>query len=397
MKILIFSQYFWPENFLINDFALELVKKNKVDVITGMPNYPQGYIYDGYNDYDKKKFEIYKKINIYRCKIIPRKKSRFYDLIINYISFLFFSFIKLFFLKSKKKNYDLCIVYAPSPLISLLPIFILKKKFNLKIYLWVQDLWPEVIDNKINFKFLKLIISKVCKYIYKNSDFLLLQSKDYNKYLISKYKINENKLIYFPNWSNNYEQIKYEPNQNKKVKVGYFGNIGYAQNFNNLCDILKSDNLDEFEFHFYGEGRYKSHFLNVINKFDLKNIFFHKFKKISELKKILVNFDALFLSLSSEYKHTTPAKFQFYLSLGLPIMAIIDGNTKEIINKNNVGFACSEHEKDLFIKKARKFSKDSIENKKVIANNAYKLYQNNFSKKIIINKFYELIKYENNS
>ncbi|MFR1758078.1 MAG: hypothetical protein ACLSWA_14530 [Thomasclavelia spiroformis] len=50
MKILIVSQYFYPENFRINDLALELKKRgNEVDVLTGKPNYPQGEYYDGYS------------------------------------------------------------------------------------------------------------------------------------------------------------------------------------------------------------------------------------------------------------------------------------------------------------------------------------------------------------
>ena len=40
----------------------------------------------------------------------------------------------------------------------------------------------------------------------------------------------------------------------------------------------------------------------------------------------------------------------------MPILAIIEGNTKEIINQNNVGFACFENENNIFIKKALKFA-----------------------------------------
>ena len=390
MKILIYSQYFWPEKFIVNDFALELVKNNEVDVLTGLPNYPYGRFFNGYGYFRKKK-EIYKNINIYRNNIIPRKKSTTYNLILNYFSFLFFSFFKLLFLNTKNKKYDLCIVYAPSPLISLIPIFFLKKKFKFKIYLWVQDLWPAVIENKTKFKFLKFLINKLCQYIYLNSDILLLQSNAYKDYLKKNYKINDNKLFYFPNWSENNQRINYKPAIRKKLKIGYLGNIGFAQNFNNLCNILAANNLNHFEFHFYGNGRFKSTFLSKVQKLNIKNIYFHNFKNIFELRIILEDFDALFLSLSKEYKHTIPAKFQFYLSLGMPIMAIIEGSTKEIINHNNVGFACSENENNIFIKKALKFADMNLEEKKNIANNAFRLYQNTFSKEKIMQKFYGIL------
>jgi len=49
LRILIVTQYFWPENFRINDIAKYLIKKNfKVDVLTGEPNYPSGYLSEDY-------------------------------------------------------------------------------------------------------------------------------------------------------------------------------------------------------------------------------------------------------------------------------------------------------------------------------------------------------------
>ena len=269
--------------------------------------------------------------------------------------------------------------------------FFFKKNLNFKIYLWVQDLWPAVIENKTKFKFLKFLINKLCQYIYLNSDILLLQSNAYKDYLKKNYKINDNKLFYFPNWSENNQRINYKPTIRKKLKIGYLGNIGFAQNFNNLCNILATNNLNHFEFHFYGNGRFKSTFLSKVQKLNIKNIYFHNFKNIFELRIILEDFDALFLSLSKEYKHTIPAKFQFYLSLGMPIMAIIEGSTKEIINHNNVGFACSENENNIFIKKALKFADMNLEEKKNIANNAFKLYQNTFSKEKIMQNFYGIL------
>ena len=47
MKILIISQYFWPENFRINELSNQLkILGNEVTVLTGLPNYPEGKIYE---------------------------------------------------------------------------------------------------------------------------------------------------------------------------------------------------------------------------------------------------------------------------------------------------------------------------------------------------------------
>ena len=49
LNILIISQYFWPENFRINQLSIELRKRgHKVTVLTGIPNYPDGKVYSSY-------------------------------------------------------------------------------------------------------------------------------------------------------------------------------------------------------------------------------------------------------------------------------------------------------------------------------------------------------------
>ena len=108
MKILIVSQYFWPENFRINELAQEFLKNgHNVTVLTGLPNYPDGEIYKEFTE-NKNSFSIYKGIKIIRVPIYPRKKGRI-NLIINYLSFLvsgtFYVLLKL-----RKKNFDLSLL-----------------------------------------------------------------------------------------------------------------------------------------------------------------------------------------------------------------------------------------------------------------------------------------------
>jgi hypothetical protein len=88
MKLLIVSQYFWPEEFRINDLALDLVKRgHDVSVVTGNPNYPKGKFIKGYGF--KYSTETYQGIKIHRVPIFARGNSSFM-LILNYMSFIFF-------------------------------------------------------------------------------------------------------------------------------------------------------------------------------------------------------------------------------------------------------------------------------------------------------------------
>ena len=102
MRVLIVSQYFWPEYFRVNDLANELQKNYEVDVLTGYPNYPGGNFYKEFL-LNKKKFEKLENINIYRVPIISRKKGNKFQLFLNYLSFLISGiFIGSFLLRKKK-------------------------------------------------------------------------------------------------------------------------------------------------------------------------------------------------------------------------------------------------------------------------------------------------------
>ena len=76
MRVLIISQYFWPEQFRINDIASDLTKRGyEVDVLTGKPNYPQGKLYEDFK-LNHKKYKKYGDANIYRVPIWLRKKFK---------------------------------------------------------------------------------------------------------------------------------------------------------------------------------------------------------------------------------------------------------------------------------------------------------------------------------
>ena len=71
MNILIVSQYFWPESFRINDLVLGLKESgHHVTVLTGKPNYPGGYFFDGYGFFRKSR-ESYHGVTVLRTFVIP--------------------------------------------------------------------------------------------------------------------------------------------------------------------------------------------------------------------------------------------------------------------------------------------------------------------------------------
>ena len=75
MKVLIVSQYFWPESFRINDVATGLVGNgHEVTVLTGKSNYPHGEFYEGYGLFKKTK-EKHGNVNIIKSADIRKREK----------------------------------------------------------------------------------------------------------------------------------------------------------------------------------------------------------------------------------------------------------------------------------------------------------------------------------
>ena len=271
LKILIISQYFYPENFKINDVALTLKEKGyEVEVLTGIPNYPSGNLYDGFKFWSKND-SFFKGIKVYRAKLIPRKRGGSLMISLNYLSFVFFGFFKLMTIN---KKFDKIITFAPSPITVGILGSIASIKYNAKSLLWVQDLWPESVKiaGGVKNPLILYFLDSLTRAIYKFTDLILVQSEFFEEYLINQ-RVSKNKIKYLPNYAEDFYKIV-EPEKMIKKSFGdgfaimFAGNIGEAQNLNVLVDaanILKDDQIN-VKFILIGEGRYKDLLKQYIEK-----------------------------------------------------------------------------------------------------------------------------------
>ena len=144
MKLLIVTQYYWPEFFLINRLSQKLYESgHQVTVITGKPNYPEGVIYHGYKAMGVQR-EDYEGVEVIRIPLMPRRKGAF-GLILNYVSFVLSGMWYMPRLL-KGRQFDAILVYAPSPITTTIPAIFMKRKLGAHLALWVQDLWLHGVE-----------------------------------------------------------------------------------------------------------------------------------------------------------------------------------------------------------------------------------------------------------
>ena len=396
MKVLIVSQYFWPENFRINDLSNELINRGyEVDVITGQPNYPEGKFYDGYSfRYSNQK---YNNINIFRIPIIPRGNN-YLMLSLNYISFAVLGSIYALF---KKKKYDKIFAVNYSPITAVIPAIIIKIKHNTKLFLWVQDLWPESINvvTKINFFGVNYILNKIVKSIYFYSDKILVSNKGFSKSILKK-GVKENKIEFMPNWAEDlFEKVnkikikKYQHLIPPGFVVMFAGNMGIAQDLENVLNAIELTN-DKIKWVFLGKGRKLKWFSNKIKEKKLSSrVKILGVYSLDEMPNFFCHADLTLVSLTNDYifSLTTPGKVQSYMASGKPIVTMLNGEGNSIIKDANCGFCANASDYKKLAVNIMNASNLSSQKLKEYGNNGRKYYETNFKKKIIIDKFCDLL------
>lgn len=349
MRILVISQYFFPENFRINDLVFSLKKRgHHIEVLTGKPNYPKGEYFDSYSWNGPSEEEI-QDVKIYRSNLILRKKGGGVRLFLNYFSFVFFAFFKVFKIRGE---FDKVFVYAPSPITVGFLGILAAKRFKCKSYLWVHDLWPESvrIAGGISNKVVLGLINIMTKKIYKYTDQILVQSPKFIDY-IKKQNVKENKLIYFPYYAEDfYKVVKAKKSIKEQFPDGFnvlfAGNIGVAQSFDTIVGAFEL--LKEYDINLIvlGEGRDKSRIIELLNQRGISNKFYflgsHPPEKMPDYFACA---DALLITLKKAdiFSFTIPGKLQSYLGCGKPIIGALDGIGKQIIMDSKSGF-CSDAE-----------------------------------------------------
>ncbi|MBC7458744.1 MAG: glycosyltransferase family 4 protein [Bdellovibrionaceae bacterium] len=353
MKISIVSYVYWPENFLINELAQNLVLKgHKVKVSTSLPNYQSGSFSDGYS-LRGPYYENRQGVEIYRHPVVPRRRS-IYFLTLNYASNILFGFLNLF----RMWKTDVYFAFAVSPILNLIPAIIFKKITKKPLVVWYQDLWPDsffAVIKKKDQGLLSYLLNFAVKFIYNNTDVMLIQNPMFAENL--KRLGYDGKIHTVYNWAPSFGQGKNEQPDwmgsipQDKFIITFAGNIGKVQGLESVIEAARRLELldKEIFFLFVGDGNYLA---------DLKkqaagssNILFAGRRPLSEMPLLFEKSDALLVSLARDkaFGLVIPSKLQAYMSAGKPILGFLDGAGAKVIQDSRCGLVAPAQDTMTFI------------------------------------------------
>lgn len=349
MRILVVSQYFWPENFRINDLVKEWVQRgHQVTVLTGIPNYPSGKVFDAYQD-NPGAFTEFEGAQVVRVPILPRGTGGL-RLMLNYLSFVFgassFGPWRL-----RGKPADVIFVFEPSPVTVGLPAVWLGKIKNAPVVFWALDLWPDTLAAMGVVRSPRILawVGHMVRFIYNRCTLVLGQSRSF-LVSIAHYCDDKAKIRYFPSWAEDLfmdghvQPAPEVPEWVDGFTVVFAGNIGEAQDMSAVLDA--AERLKDhacIRWVIVGDGR-KSDWLQsevILRGLDKKVLLPGRFP-IERMPSFYAHADALLVSLKRDpvFSMTIPGKVQSYLMAGIPLLGMLDGEGAAVIRDSKAGLSC---------------------------------------------------------
>ena len=393
MRLLVVSQYFWPENFRINDLVAELVRRgHDVTVLTGLPNYPEGKVFQEFRDAPAQ-FARYMGAEVIRVPLVPRGKGSL-RLVLNYLTYaVSASIIGLW--KLRGQQFDAIFTCQLSPVTVGLPAALLRHVKHIPMVLWVLDLWPDTLSaiGVIKSPLLLRWVGRLVSFVYARSDLILAQSRSFIPQ-IQKYTDSNRRIIYFPSWAEsvfNREPVAPAPEvplQPGSFNVMFAGNIGEAQDFPAILAAASSLKLfTNIRWLIVGDGRLANWVEEEVKRLDLQSSVLmlgrHPLEKMPSFYK---HADALLVSLKNEpiFSMTIPGKLQSYLATGIPVVAMLDGEGAEVLMTSRAGLVCSSGDSSGLAEAVLKLSLMTLEERVVLGKSGLAVTANDFDRDRLI-------------
>ncbi len=389
------SQYFWPENFRINELVKSLQCKGVVvEVLTGQPNYPSGAIFEGYQGWSCAQ-ESWLSVKIYRVPLFPRGGSAI-SLAINYLSFICSAIVFGPWLL-RGRSFDAIFIFGVSPILQAIPAIFLGKIKRCPLILWIQDLWPESLSETgyVTHKGLLKVVEYVVGLIYRSMDLLLVQSKAFITRVTNL--AGPVPVIYYPNF------FLEEGSEilGSKSRIARFdcafpilfaGNIGRAQAIEVVLGAAALLNeVEDIRIIMVGDGSQREWMLHEVSKRGLCNIISLGQLPVEVMPAIMAQSAGLLVTLADKeiFRLTIPSKIQAYLAAGRPIVGCLNGAGADIINDAQAGIVVPAENTVALADAIRSMYLMSEKERLTMGINGRRYYEENFSPEKLIKQLIE--------
>lgn len=353
MKILVVTQYFWPESFRINDLVQALVERgHEVTVLAGLPNYPAGRLFEGYS-WRGPYAQTWGGAKVVRVPIVTRGSNRGVRLIINYLSFVVAGVVLGPWVV--RGHHDVMVVYAPSPITICVPAIWLRWLRRTPIAFWVQDLWPDNLSatGAVRSPRVLAVVETMCRWIYRRCDLVLAQSQAFLP-AIRRVCPEVRDLRVLPNWADDFYRpvdVERDAPERREFPPGFVvvfaGNLGSSQALNHAIDAAALLRVEGVHWVFIGDGNQRAALEAQVRARGLEDcVRFLGWRPGDAMPRYLSLAGALLVSLRRDesFASTVPAKVQSSMAMGRPLIAALDGEGARIVRESGAGLVVAQED-----------------------------------------------------
>lgn len=418
MKILFVCQYFYPEVFRGNDIAFHWAEHgHEVHVVSGIPNYPDGKFHEGYGLFKKRHetlvqdvqgFKKFKgRVSVTRLPIVPRGNNKIM-LMLNYFSYLVVAWGYMLF-HAMFHKYDRVFVQQLSPVMMSAPGVLYKRLRGVPLYTWVLDLWPESLTaaGGINNKYVLGFFKYFVKSEYKHSDKILISSKSFDKSIL-EYGSYEDKIVYYPQWSDGSDSGELNAESLESVKrvessgvlkngfkLMFAGAVGEAHGFEcTMQAALLTKEHKEIKWIIVGDGRRLEWVKSFVKEHGLEETVFTLGRYPSETMPWFFNrADVMLVTLNDDplFRLYAPAKISSYMAAGKPIVAVLNGEGAEVIRDADCGWTLPAGDAEGFAQLAVELSRMDKDVMTEKGKNAATYYEAHYVKELCLKRLDEMM------
>lgn len=403
MHVLLVTQYYWPESFIIDSLAKRLQELgHKVTVLTGKPNYPDGIIFPGYQRSGIMR-ETHDGVDIIRIPVLERGKAPRpgWRLALNYLSFVL-SGLTLGKHAVRRIPYDVVFVYAPSPLTKAIPAILYARSRNAPLAVWVQDLWPDSLSatGMVQNDTILSLVERMVRFIYRHTNLILVQSRAFIE-PVCRIGVDPSKVRYLPNFYKSPKQRDLSERARHIIEgleqgfnIVFTGNIGTAQAPATIVDAaMHLLPYPEIQLYLVGSGSMGNWIAQRKEELKLHNLHLCGRVSPSDVPDILQAASALLTTLRSEptFDMTVPSKVQAYLASGRPIVASMNGEGALIVTQAQAGLCSASGDGKALADNILKLSRMSPEKLAVMGDNGKAYFEKNFKLELLADNLSEAL------
>lgn len=342
--ILIVTERFHPEEFRINELALEWKKRGfAVKVLTQFPSYPNGKLFEGYSNRLHQK-EDWNGIEIHRVYSVMGYTDSVVKKILNYATHAFLGSVVA---PSILRGVGSIFVYHTGPLSNVIPAIVAKKICRKKIAIWTTDIWPDAV---FAYGFKKSprkerLLNAFVRWVFGNCDQILVTSR---RFIAKLQPYAPGKEIhYIPYWADaaicegNGSSPAIALSARKRCHFTFVGNIGKLQNLENVIrGFALARNSTEMQLNIIGYGSDVERLKRLVDSEGIGNVvFWGRRSAATEMPAFYRQSDVMVISLKNvpHNELMVPCKLQTYLCTGKPIFAILRGEVKDMVEEQTLG------------------------------------------------------------